>query len=326
MRLCSFAPGQTPTPVPSPKADSVPTFDELWKAYPTTDTKIVITDDSGVYSLRSLRNDYKLADVVAYIDIKAKKLINHTEGADCDNDNGAGYCAYRLSGEIKEIYKGKGNSKTIEFVATSDADYPKKYFLGEKVVFLIRSEEGNGNKSELGTLENSTRSIRHNVIEKLRSIKNPSGPIDETDETDPYSKISIEKNYNTSDVVILADVISFTPYKDELGFEPFIVTARVKEVFKGSLKSGQTIRYTEDLLYRPLRAEDLGVEVIYLKLSTTPTKYVQIDTGTKKGDKPKRTERYTNPDNIPFEKIEYTEGHLIHGILEKLRAIRSKKQ
>jgi hypothetical protein len=128
--------------------------------------------ESDFYKSPSLRADFKEVDVVAYVDIKERKLADYIGSGDCETDKGTGYCLYRLKAEVKEVYKGKITEKTIEFYTSPDMDYPKKHLLGERVVFLNWREMEIGEKKEksLSAMENSTRWIENDVLKKMRKI------------------------------------------------------------------------------------------------------------------------------------------------------------
>jgi hypothetical protein len=139
---------------------------------PREKTKTVVSDssESEFYKSSLLRSDFKEVDVVAYVDVKERKLEDFIGGGDCETDKGAGYCLYRLKAEVKEVFKGQIGEKTVEFYMSPDMDYPKKYLMGERVVFLKwNASDANKNKS-LGAIENSTRSIKYDVLEKMRKI------------------------------------------------------------------------------------------------------------------------------------------------------------
>jgi hypothetical protein len=251
-------------------------------------------EESGLHSADMLRKDLKLADVVAYVDIKERKLVDFIGNADCENDKGTGYCLYRLTAEVKQIFKGDIKTKTIEFYESPDAGYPKKYLMGEKIVFLIWNENEETKTKSLGTIENSTRSV--SALAKMRKIFDPNLQIDDADEDEPYSLVSIRKEFATADAVVYADVTSFKPDAEDAGLQPLLVKAKVKEVFKGNLKAGQKIEYKDDLLYRPLRKDDLGEQVVYLEKSEENGKVV-------------------------YSRVRYALGDIQYNILEKLRKI-----
>jgi len=148
-------------------------------------------------------------------------------------------------------------------------------------------------------MENSTRFIRHNVLEKMRNIINPNALIDEADEDDPYSLKFIAQNFQEADAVVYVDVKSFREIENAF-LDKFALKANVKEVFKGTFKAGASFEYRDDLLYRPMRAEDLGEQILYLKKNEENGK-------------------------IYYERVDYTEGWIQYGILEKLRKIKREK-
>lgn len=124
---------------------------------------------------KTLKYDYKHAAVVAYVDVKERTLVDSIGSDDCENDKGNGYCLYRLKGELKELYRGKIRAREIEFYESPDADYPKKYLLGEKIIFLNWGKKKPEKKKELFALENSTRSIEHDALRRMRKIAGRKG-------------------------------------------------------------------------------------------------------------------------------------------------------
>jgi hypothetical protein len=126
--------------------------------------------DSEFYKPAMLKSDFKEVDVVAYVDIKERKLEDSIGSGDCETDKGAGYCLYRLKAEVKEVFKGRITKKTVEFYTSPDMDYPKKNLLGERVVFLKWNEAEAGKKKTLGAMENSTRWIKYDILQKIRKI------------------------------------------------------------------------------------------------------------------------------------------------------------
>ncbi len=130
-----------------------------------------IGDDGGFYRVSFLRSDFAQVDVVVYVDVKSRELVDQLGGGGCADDKGPGYCLYRLRGEVKEVYKGKVETGAFEFYTVTDASYkPKDRLLGEKVVFLNWSDNYPDKKMSLGTLENSTRDVEHDVLAKMRRI------------------------------------------------------------------------------------------------------------------------------------------------------------
>ncbi|MEO6589258.1 MAG: hypothetical protein ABIP06_08110 [Pyrinomonadaceae bacterium] len=229
------------------------------------------TKDNDSYYLNeekiNLRNDSTMSDIVAYVEVKEKKLVDSIGNSpDCDNDKGAGYCRYLLKAEVKEVFKGKNVEKTIEFYTNPDADYPKKYLLGEKIVFLVKRMDEKTGEEHLSAFENSMRGV--NVLEIMRNISNPQSPINENDEYEIYSLKSIRKSFREADAVIYADVTDFKSYTNESGNFPFTLSGKIIEVFKGKLKKGQPVDFNEDLTYRPIRNEDLGKQIVFLEKKT----------------------------------------------------------
>lgn len=118
-----------------------------------------------------LKGDYKQVAVVLYVDVKAYELVDSIGTGNCKEISGGGYCLYRLKAEVKEIYKGKIKKENFEFYAVLEASTGNKDFLlGEKIVFLNWSSNYPDKKRHLGTLENSTRTVRGNMLEKMRRI------------------------------------------------------------------------------------------------------------------------------------------------------------
>jgi hypothetical protein len=134
-------------------------------------TELSDESQSGFYRLSFLKSDFRQVDVVAYVDVKERKLEDFLGGDNgCESDKGTGYCLYRLKAELKEVFKGGISGKTIEFYETTDMDYPKKYLLGEKVVFLNWSDNYPDKNRGLGTIQNSTREIKFDILKKMRKI------------------------------------------------------------------------------------------------------------------------------------------------------------
>jgi hypothetical protein len=277
--------------------------------------KTVVTSETPIennselddqYMPKRLRFDIRMADVVTYVDVKEVKLSgSDNESTDCENKGGpGGYCFYDLTAEVKEVYKGNIETKSLEFSANADSSYPKENFLGERVFFL-KWTAGENKGRFLVNMENSSRLIKHNVIEKISNILDPNTPIDENDEKEPYSFKYISQNLQEADAVVYADVLNFKSDKSD-GFdsESFILKAKIKEVFKGGLKAGQifeykderNFEYEDETLLRPMCKEDLGEQILYLKKKE------------KKG-------------KVFYEKVNYMESWIQHDILEKLRKI-----
>jgi hypothetical protein len=97
---------------------------------------------------------------------------------------------------------------------------------------------------------------------------------------------------------MLADLTTLKEIEDAGGgtVQPFLVGATIREVFKGQLKRGHRLTYWDDLMYRPMRKSDLGLQVVFLTKDDSVTGAI-------------------------YKKLEYTEGDVKHEILEKLRKI-----
>lgn len=244
---------------------------------------------------RWLRGDLRIADVVAYVDVKEIKFAGRSDDkTDCENNTQGGYCSYLLTADIKEIFKGNIKTKTLKFITGTDATYRKKGLLGEEIVFLVWQINAKTKKRTLVDIENSGRGT--NWLKTMREIVNPQTIIDDNDEFETYSLKSLRKDFSEADAVIYADVFALAPFKDGFGSSPFFMQTKIIEVFKGDLKPKQTFKFVEDLLYRPLKKTDLGKQIIFLQ---------------------KRDE----DGKIYLERPRYTITEVRHGALEKLRQI-----
>ena len=137
----------------------------------TKDKKPVITiDEAQFYDKEMLQGDYKDVDAVVYVNIKERKLVDSIGDGDCETDKGAGYCLYLLKADVIEVFKGEITGKTIEFYTSPDMDYPKKYLIGKRVVFMNKSDNYPDKKMSFGTMENSTRWIKYDILKKMRRI------------------------------------------------------------------------------------------------------------------------------------------------------------
>lgn len=131
---------------------------------------VIEIDSSQFYRMEMLKSDFKQVNVVAYVDVKERTLVDSIGNGDCESDKGTGYCLYRLKAEVKEVYKGSITEKTIEFYESPDTDYPKNNLMGEKVVFLQWNEENANKERRLGAMENSTRAIEYDILKKMRKL------------------------------------------------------------------------------------------------------------------------------------------------------------
>lgn len=128
-------------------------------------------EDAEFYTVGFLESDLKESDVVAHVNVLSYELADQIGMGGCEQNKGAGYCLYLLKAEVREIFKGKIATRKFEFYKVTEADYAhKEKMIGSHVVFLKWSNDFPGKKRSLGTIENSTRDIKHNVIAKLRKI------------------------------------------------------------------------------------------------------------------------------------------------------------
>jgi hypothetical protein len=130
--------------------------------------------DNSFYQADVLKYDFKQVNAVVYVEVTSRKLVDSIGTGDCENDSGSGYCMYELTATVKEVFKGKVIGKTLKFYTSPDADYPKKFLLGEKVVFLNKTDIAVSKTKEFFTLQNSTRQNKYGIIGKLRKIKKSS--------------------------------------------------------------------------------------------------------------------------------------------------------
>lgn len=293
-------------------SNSNSTFDRIWNSYPGDDQLLVITDDSDHYKMKWLRRDLLVSAVVAHVNVVSRQLVDATDGADCENNRGSGYCGYKLTAQIRKVYKGKLLSSQIEFGETADATYPKTGFIGERVIFLLQNEDG-----KLGTMENSTRSIADNILEKMSVIADQKSAINETDEGEPYSKIAIRNSFESAQEVAHVFPVKFEGGKSGFSDTATIVTARVIESFKGRLRRGQMVEYKEDYLYRKHNKSDLVGQVVYLSIPDSPEVRMVPDKNIPRMFHPQITSKAQKA----FQNEEYTEAFIKHDILQKLRTI-----
>lgn len=123
------------------------------------------------YQYNFLKSDFNQVQAVVYVNVKSRELVDQIGEGGCEQNTGKGYCLYRLKAEVKEVFKGKIVKENFEFYTIVDADYRNKdSLLGEKVVFLNWSDNYPDKKMSLGTIENSTRSIEHNILKNMRKI------------------------------------------------------------------------------------------------------------------------------------------------------------
>jgi len=82
--------------------------------------------DSNYYSAEFLKSDFKQVEVVLYVNVKSRELVDQIGGGNCEQNKGPGNCLYLLKAEVKEIYKGKVKRENFNFYQTTDADYKNK--------------------------------------------------------------------------------------------------------------------------------------------------------------------------------------------------------
>ncbi len=240
-----------------------------------------------------LRNDLKSADVVTFVNVTGLNVADSIGSGNCETNVGGGYCLYLLKAEVKESFKGESETNSLEFYTSAETAYPKKNLLGQKIIFLVRGENG-----KLSSIENSSRGIE--ILETMRKIADLKSPVDETDESDPYSLKSITKDFETADAVIFADVKSYKENTNGIGSQEFVLQAETAEVLKGNFKIGEKIEYLDGLLYRSFNQEDLGKQIIFL-------------------------EKQEEKGKVFYSRINYTADFERNGLLEKLRKIAAKK-
>lgn len=128
-------------------------------------------NDAEFYSVAALEADFKQSAVVADVNILGFELVDQIGQGGCERNAGIGYCLYRARAQVKAIYKGRVKTKIFAFYKVTEAAYPyKDRMLGRHVVFLNWSENYPDRKRSLGTIENSTRDLKHNIRAKLRKI------------------------------------------------------------------------------------------------------------------------------------------------------------
>jgi hypothetical protein len=258
-------------------------------------------ESKNVYAaqeVRWIRNDLKVADVVAYVDAKEIKIIDTLGKADCEKNTGSGYCLYLITAQVKELFKGSIKKDKLEFYVSPDASFPKNKLIGEQVVFLVSKLDEKTKKESLHTIENSTRDIE--IVETIRKILDPNTPVDENDEFNPYSMRSLKADFKKAYAVIFVIVRGFSKSENDISPQEFILNADTKEVFKGDFVNEEKIKYRDDLLYRPFREEDLGKQIVFL-------------------------EKNEEDGKVYYTRINYTADKLEHNVLEKLRKIAGDK-
>lgn len=258
-------------------------------------TPVIEFDDSQTYAFIKLKGDYKQVDAVLHVNVLSRELV----------DDVGGYVLYRLKSEVKEIFKGQVKQGNFEFYMDMETAYAEQHsLLGEQVVFLNfqNSDNYSDKRTSFWTLENSTRFIKLDVIEKIRKIRaqQVSKTINDTDQAPLYSLKSLKGMYEDLDEIVYADILSIE-HPENYGTQSLHrVRAKVREVLKGDFEVGQIVEYTD--LYEPAGAKDLlKDQVIFL---------IKIPT---KDGKPH------------YDRLEYSDGAVSgKNILEKMRKIARK--
>jgi hypothetical protein len=134
---------------------------------------IVNTDNSNFYSMEVLREVFREAHIVAYIDSKEVISIGRSDVyTNCSTfpQKEGGYCSFTMRAEIKELFKGKVQSSTLLYSEYGEAPLirSKDQYLGQQVVFLERFRERG--ETFYQVIENSSRDIEHDILAKLRLI------------------------------------------------------------------------------------------------------------------------------------------------------------
>jgi hypothetical protein len=120
-------------------------------------------------SLDYLRSDYRSVSVVAHARTRDAGIVKKI----------GGYEEWRVACEVIEPFKGKfGRGEQIAYYQTAEAGLGKEWFIGEKIVFLMRRYYRPENKWIYAALENSTLPYTKDVVEKLRRIsaRSPERP------------------------------------------------------------------------------------------------------------------------------------------------------
>ena len=124
-------------------------------------------NDESWPSLDYLRNDHRSASVVAHVRTREAEIVKKV----------GGYEDWRVVCEVVERFKGKfGRGEQIVYYHTAEAGLRKEWFIGEKIVFLLRHHYKPEKKWVYAALENSTLPYTKDRAEKLRLISaHPTG-------------------------------------------------------------------------------------------------------------------------------------------------------
>lgn len=120
-----------------------------------------------INSVASLRSDLRMAKASAHVRIiDVGSDVASPNFKDCGQRKAVGYCSYRITAEVKEVFKGRITGDKMVYFITVDADFDRDKLFGERIVFLVR-----GKARRFEAIENSTRPIENDVVKKMRSLK-----------------------------------------------------------------------------------------------------------------------------------------------------------
>lgn len=132
------------------------------KSLPGSRSKIDENDGYPLYSVATLKENYKEADVVVYAEV-IRFVPDSKE---------RGYRHYTGTAKIKEVFKGEvAMDDLIEHgwvIEVYDEEPDVSAFLGERVLWLKRWDD-NG-RLRYGQIEFMAGGIESNILEKLRKI------------------------------------------------------------------------------------------------------------------------------------------------------------
>ena len=124
-------------------------------------------DDKDWPPLDYLKSDYRQASVVAHVLEQKAEIVSKV----------VGYEEWRVSCKVIETFKGKiRKGDEIEYYLVAEAGLEEKWFLGERIVFLLRSYNEKQKKWLYASIENSTLKHTGEIVKKLRQIKRSVQP------------------------------------------------------------------------------------------------------------------------------------------------------